>query len=424
MSKRKYHAESLDQVEIGGIFKKINSDKVIVAVDVAKEDFFASVAGEDGVVVKTIKWQHPTQTLLFLEFLQALGDPSRVEIALEPSGSYGDSLRWQLCTRKYNVYRVSGKAVHDYREVFDGVPSSHDAKACALISDLHALGRSKKWTFPTDSQREFKARATQLNAYDKAYTQNVNRLHAVVCKHWPELAQIIDLRCATAQTLVHHYGGPQAVLQNSHKARDLMQTVGGHLLQKEKIDAVIDSAKATLGVPQLDAEREVVQNLAGQVLHYRQLKAKAEVKIRKLIKQTPPAKEMAHAIGKTTAAIIIGATGDPANYNSSAAFVKALGLNLRESSSGKHHGAHHITKRGSSLARKYLYLAVLRLIHRNPIVRAYYEKAVAARGGKQTMKVLIGIMRKLAASLYHVAQGNAFDASKLFDVRRLEPKAS
>ena len=60
MSKRKYHAESLDQVEIGGIFKKINSDKVIVAVDVAKEDFFASVAGEDGMVVKTIKWQHPT----------------------------------------------------------------------------------------------------------------------------------------------------------------------------------------------------------------------------------------------------------------------------------------------------------------------------------------------------------------------------
>jgi transposase len=85
------------------------------------------------VVVKTIKWQHPTQTLLFYELLQALGDPSRVEIALEPSGGYGDSLRWQPCTRTDNVYRVSGKAVHDYREVNDCVPSSHDAKACALI---------------------------------------------------------------------------------------------------------------------------------------------------------------------------------------------------------------------------------------------------------------------------------------------------
>ena len=40
------------------------------------------------------------------------------------------------------------------------------------------------------------------------------------------------------------------------------------------------------------------------------------------------------------------------------------------------------------------------------------------------MKVLIGIMRKLAASLYHVAQGHAFDASKLFDVSRLGLKAS
>jgi hypothetical protein len=60
MSKRKHHAESLDQVGIGGLFKKINSDKVIVADEMAKEDFFASVAGEDGMVVKTIKWQHPT----------------------------------------------------------------------------------------------------------------------------------------------------------------------------------------------------------------------------------------------------------------------------------------------------------------------------------------------------------------------------
>ena len=45
MSRTKYHAESLDEVEIGGIFKKINSDKVIVADEMAKEDFFASVAG-------------------------------------------------------------------------------------------------------------------------------------------------------------------------------------------------------------------------------------------------------------------------------------------------------------------------------------------------------------------------------------------
>ena len=198
-----------------------------------------------------------------------------------------------------------------------------------------------------------------------------------------------------------------------------MQSVGGPLLKQAKIEAIVGSAKNTLGVPQVDAENQDLNDLAAQVLHYRKLKATTEREIRKLTKKTPPAKEMAHAIGKTTAAIIMGATGDPAKYNSAAAFVKALGLNLRERSSGKHHGAHHITKRGSSLARKYLYMAVLRLIHHNPIVRAYYEKAALSRGGKEMMKVLIGIMRKLAASLYHVAQGNAFDASKLFDVNRL-----
>jgi hypothetical protein len=45
----------LDQLETGGTFKKINSDKVTVAVDVVKEDFFADVADEDEVIVQTIK---------------------------------------------------------------------------------------------------------------------------------------------------------------------------------------------------------------------------------------------------------------------------------------------------------------------------------------------------------------------------------
>jgi hypothetical protein len=47
MSKRIYHAESLDQVEIGGFLKKTNLDKVIVADEMAKEDLFAGVAGDD-----------------------------------------------------------------------------------------------------------------------------------------------------------------------------------------------------------------------------------------------------------------------------------------------------------------------------------------------------------------------------------------
>ena len=200
MGKRKYHSVSLDQIEISTVLKKIDTNRIIVSIDAAKEDFFAGIADGHGQIAKIIKWQHPKQTRLFLEFVEALGDPNHVEFAIEPSGNYGDSLRWQLHLRHYKVYRISGKAVHDYREVYDGVASSHDAKSCALISELHSRGRSKTWPFSDDSRREFKAKCASLRAYEKAYQQNLSRLHALTWKHWPELTQYLKLTSQAAKS--------------------------------------------------------------------------------------------------------------------------------------------------------------------------------------------------------------------------------
>ena len=63
-----------------------------------------------------------------------------------------------------------------------------------------------------------------------------------------------------------------------------------------------------------------------------------------------------------TTAILIGLHLDPRNFNNAQSFLKALGLNLTEKSSGQYHGQLKISKRGSATARKYLYLAALRLI--------------------------------------------------------------
>jgi transposase len=45
-----------------------------------------------------------------------------------------------------------------------------------------------------------------------------------------------------------------------------------------------------------------------------------------------------------------------------------------EKSSGKTKGGLHITKRGPGIARLFLYLAALRLIQRDRIIRAWYAK--------------------------------------------------
>jgi len=105
-------------------------------------------------------------------------------------------------------------------------------------------------------------------------------------------------------------------------------------------------------------------------------------------------------------------------YTNAGSVVKTLGLNLTERSSGMHKGQLRITKRGSSLARLHLYLAVLRLIQKDKIIKAWYQKKLL-RDGTVKKKALIAIMRKLAGALWYVGQGEPFDAAKLYDINRL-----
>lgn len=127
---------------------------------------------------------------------------------------------------------------------------------------------------------------------------------------------------------------------------------------------------------------------------------------------------MSKVTGMVTAAVLVKGGGDPTEYASPTQWVKGLGLNLKEKSSGKHKGKLKITKRGSGQARRWLYFGVLRLIQKDGVIKAWYGRKIARDGGLK-MKALTAIMRKVAAGLWHVAQGKEFDTKKLFDVKRL-----
>jgi transposase len=118
-------------------------------------------------------------------------------------------------------------------------------------------------------------------------------------------------------------------------------------------------------------------------------------------------------VGVPSACVLWASLGDPRQYSSGGAYRKAMGLNLVEHSSGTYQGALRISKRGQPRVRRWLYLAVVRLI-RHEGVRAWYQ-AKKQRGEKATKKALIGVMRKLALALYRVAvAGVSFEARRLF----------
>jgi transposase len=341
-----------------------------------------------------------------------------VEIAMEPTGVYGDALCHQLLARGFDVYRVDPKRCHDIASVLDGVASQHDAKSCTLIAYLHAQGISARWRVRSDLEQQARSlvdlHALFLEPLDKAY----GRIEALTSAHWPELNAMIDQRTAWYLHLLAAYPSPRHVAANVQHARELLRRKTFGALSAARISEVIDSASRTLGAPLSPHQCEVLQVTVEQILAMRERIKSLESRMSSLCELNTALSRIAHVVGPAAATVLFAYVGDPARYSSAAAFEKACGLNLRERSSGNKQGKLHITKRGPARVRRYLFLAALRMILQSQVMRAWYQRRSSYLEGHKH-KAVVAVMRKLTRALYHVAQGHHFDVDKLIDVRRL-----
>lgn len=419
MKKRIYRAVEIKDLVEHGLASAVEGERVVVGIDVAKNKQFAVIAVGTAKVVNTIKWNHPEETPRFIDLLKQLPCES-VEVALEPTGTYGDAMRYQMLNRGLKVFRVSAKKVKDAREVYDGVPSSHDAKAAAIVAKLHVDGASEPWALKTDDERALVADLALMCVFDRQVQYDINLLEAHLARHWPEVQRLLELKSMTLLTLLSTYGGPGPIAEDRKQAKILMGKASKSSLKKEKLEAVVASAEVTVGVPQVEAEIELLKALAKDALRALRSSLKAKSCIEEQVKQIPEVVAMGAVIGKPSAAVLATKVGSPLSFPTAKAYEKSCGLNVKEQSSGSHRGGLRITKRGSGAARRYLYLAVLRLIQRDPVMRAWYDKKVARDGGKAKGKAIVALMRKLIRALWHVARGNPFDSTLLFDITRLE----
>jgi len=417
MNKRTYQATNVKAVNVDKLGATL-SGRAVLGIDIAKEKQFAAVTSEDRSCVQIVKWSHPSETPAFIAMcteLKARG--LKLEAVMEPSGTYGDAIRALLLSAGVPVFRMAGKRVHDAAEVFDGVPGVHDAKAAVLIGRLHLDNASEPWPLPTASERELDALRQVLGLHrDRLYAQR-GRLEALTARYWPELTLELSLESLTLLELLARYGGPSKVAADEAGARALMKRIGGTFLKDEVIEAVLKSSRSTLGVPMIAAEETLVKAMAVEAMHARTAAAAAAKALTKVAKKDI-APAMVAMVGLVTAATLIACGVSPTKYGSAGALQKAMGLNLREFSSGTKKGGVHISKRGDGMARQVLFLAALRLIKTDPVVAAWYRKKVARDGGKKR-KAVVAVMRKMAMALWHVGRGHAFDATKLFDINKL-----
>lgn len=417
MKKRTYRSISVKQVDRQELVGAVVGRRVVVGVDIGKEDPVAVVTSGPLESVVRFHWSGLSETREVVDLLRSLGP--EVEVVLEPSGTYGDALRWHLGLMGVAVYRVCPKRVHDLAEVFDGVPSLHDKKAPGVVAKMHWDGMSEPWPFASPAERALRALVDTRTLHREQIQRGLGRLEARLARHWPELGSILALGSATLLELLRQIGGPEQVRARREEAAQLMRRVGRSRLSQDKIDAVMESARSSLGVPLVEEELRALQALTGEIRHQQRQLRSVEHRICRVVDQDPEMAFLGSTIGKVTAAEMVALGGRPTDYANASSLLKGLGVNLTERSSGKHQGELKIAKRGPAQVRQGLYLATLRLIQHDAIVRAWYERKVAREAGQRKKKAVVAVMRKLVKALWWVARGEAFDASKLFDVERL-----
>lgn len=430
-TRRAYSRLNVKSVELESLLERISKypgQSVYVGLDIGKLEIVAVVRWPDGTFDQPWSVANPSEIGLLVSLLVQLSEKcSKLTIGMESTGNYGEAVRLALTSANLEVQRVGNKGCSDFRELFDGVPSQHDGKDAAMIAELISIGKGTAWPYEPLSERQDRivAGISRLESYHSELVCHLGRMEALVAKCWPELLRILSLNSATLIQIMKTYGCPRRLAADP-ECRANLRRWGRSGLKATVIDQIVASAAATMGLPQGAASVEWTQELAGKIYQVN-LEIKAcEKQLEEVIMSDQVSAQLASILGTTTLCVLLATVGDPKNYDSSGAFMKALGLNLTEFSSGKYRGQKKISKRGPGLARKYIYFWALRVL-RNSSIRKWYDQfqKVGNSQGRNSehrrMKGVVAIMRKLCRSLWYVhAHGLTFDYSKVFPNRPLE----
>jgi len=420
-----YSAVHIDSVDRKEFDSQLQGDTLIMGLDVAKKKEYAALADEAGKSVRIIRWEHPRKSIKFADFIDGL-KPSRIQMVMEPTGSYGDPLRHLAYERGWEVWKMSPKRVSDSKEIVDGVPSIHDPKAAHILVWLHKQGLTEPWEPKKVSRRRVKALIRRLSRLQENWQRHLGYLEAGMARYWPEIIQVWELKRATLLGILKNFGGPEKIVKNEKEVRIYMRKKGGYFLKKERIDEVMEAARDSLGVTMLESERVSLKNLAEHTDRLRRDRKKFKLGLGRMI-ENEELRRIGGEVGTPTAAVFWDKLGSFKGYHKVDQLIKAFGLNLKEKSSGTYDSPLHITKRGPAEARSALYLATWRKINTDPHFQAWHRKKVARDGGEDNANKnvsAVALMRKYVMGLWHLARSKEFDSSLLFDVNKLEAQRS
>jgi transposase len=421
MKSKAYRAADVNKINLSELrLEERSANTVHVGLDIGKASILCVLRWGVNDFDRPWRVRNSHDLPRLVELLLEVKRSRCVVVAMEPTGTYGDPARQALEQAGLLVHRVSPKNASDYAEVFDGVPSQHDGKDAAVIAELSAQGKSWRWPMAklTETEQELGYQVDWIDAQRRQMVVWSGRLEAMLSRHWPEATEIVGLTSGSLLNCLAAYGGPRGLAADTESPKRNW----ARYLSSTKVESLLLSARQTRGVETGRWDEERLRRYAQQIQSCRKEIREGVRRLRELAREHEKIRAMGKVVGVPTACVLWADLGNPERYSSGPAYRKGMGLNLAEHSSGKWEGTLRISKRGSSRVRRWLYMAALRWVNKEP-VRSWYLKQKAARRGEGKPAV-IAVMRKLALAVYAVGGRNEpFDQKKLYESVTAIPSA-
>lgn len=355
---------------------------------------------------------------LLQDKLAGLGvPPEQILIGMEATSRYGDALFHFLQRQGYQLCLVHPAQTHQFAQR-RGLRAKTDKLDAITIGHVLLSGEARVGYVPDEligSYRELVRLHTHLTDEIARYK---NEIHALLQVLFPEYSQVFADPCRpTALAVLQRYPSAAAVSSVSvEELTSLLQQLAPRHYGRRTAEALIALARVSVspGLAQR-ARSKSMQIVCDQLQHTRENLAQVEAELELLHQQDTGSQRLSGVpeFGGKTVAVLRAELGDVARFQRIDQAVASAGLDVAIRTSGKWQGQAKLSKRGSGLLRRVLYLAAVRSVHMShSAFGAYYHRLVAR--GLRKGSALVAVMRKMLIVAVHLLKtGGEYDPGKV-----------
>lgn len=345
--------------------------------------------------------------------LDLLG-PVPVLVTMEATGHYWKNLFVVLTAAGHKVAVLNPYQARRFQDA-NMERTKTDAIDAAGLARLAFEKRPAPTDVPDAVAGELRELVRHRDRLRQDFDDRVRQLHRLVDLGFPEFTRIVQgLDTMLATCLLAEYPTAHAFARGTPRRIAKLVYDGRHKVGDERARRLVETAKRSVGQHHGHADAVQARHLCQDLDLWRRRLSDIERDIGTRLERHEVGALLPSidGIGPQTAARIIAAVGDPARFKSPEAFAAYVGAIPCLRQSGKNSGRSRapIGILGNARLRKALWMPVLSAVGRNPWLRTFYERLIAA--GKPPKLAIIAAMRKLLHAIYSVAKNR-----KPFEIR-------